>query len=606
MRWLISHLLGRVAQEIRDWWSHSQRREYRKMLKRFSEDIQSITDLDYLASRSTELFTLGLESSSTCLLVPSRSSDDFVVLSAAGLIPSSQYILKSDSLILRWLKQNDGFLPRGDMDIIPQLQALSAKEKAEITQMGGELFIPLKNNGSLSGVIVLGSKRSGWPYWRSDYRLLSSVCPRVAVSLANAYLYQEIQQKQEQLTIVTELSKAITSSLDIKTVHHTLVRELKRLMDADLAVIVLTEGEGLKIAALSREPRVPLKLAQAISLWEPGIAWTRQHQKTLVEADLDRERKFSAEESLLGHGLRSVVYLPLPSRGKIFANFILCSHRPYAYGEKELSTLEQLSSQIAIAVENTRLYTLGREQRARLEVLNRQRNEFILTISHELRTPLTSLKVSADILTKECGISGQSLPAELLANISSSAGRMERRISELLDFLKLQTATLELKLESVNVKQALQDTVASILPLTSAKKQAIAIDIPEPLPVARLDRQRLEQIMLNLLVNAHKYTPSGGKIKVSAQVDNSNLVLEVSDTGCGIPPEEQELIFTPYYHGRQPGTGLGIGLSLAKSLVELHGGKIWVESEPGEGSAFSFTIPLTADREVAQAFRSKL
>jgi len=263
------------------------------VLKRFSQDIQSITDLDYLASRSTQLFTLGLESSSTCLLVPSRSSDDFIVLCAAGLNPSFQYTLKGDSLLLGWLRQNDGFLSRRDLDIVPQLQALTAKEREEISQIGGELFIPLKNNGSLSGVLVLGPKRSSLPYWRSDYRLLSSVCPRVAVSLTNAYLYQEIQQRQEQLTIVTELSKAITSSLDIKTVHHTLVRELKRLMDVDLTLTILAEGEGPRIAAISCEPGTPPKLAKTTSLWEPGLAWTRQHKKTLVEADLDRERKFS-------------------------------------------------------------------------------------------------------------------------------------------------------------------------------------------------------------------------------------------------------------------------------------------------------------------------
>jgi signal transduction histidine kinase len=289
------------------------------------------------------------------------------------------------------------------------------------------------------------------------------------------------------------------------------------------------------------------------------------------------------------------VFYPLKNSDKLGGILVLGpKRRQQPYPPADLRLLSSLCPQLALSLENAHLYAQEREQRTQLETGNQQRNEFILALSHELKTPLTALKVSADIFAAEGGITPGSLHSELLGSIRSSTERMEKRISELLDFLKLQSASLELKLEPLNTKQAIEDSIALILPQTLAKKQTILTDVPNSLPMAMLDRKRLEQILLNLLANANKYTPSRGKIKVGARALDSSLVVEISDTGCGISPQEQELIFEPYYRGKgqSSSTGLGIGLTLTKSLVELHGGEIGVGSELGKGSTFTFTLPL--------------
>ena len=217
-----------------------------------------------------------------------------------------------------------------------------------------------------------------------------------------------------------------------------------------------------------------------------------------------------------------------------------------------------------------------------------------MNFSHELKTPITSLKVSAEILTREHNVAEDNLAAELLDNIHHSADRMERRVAELLDFLRLQGAGLKFAPEPLELYRVFEETVALITPLTLTKKQTLDLEVPPSLPVVMLDRQRLEQILLNLLSNASKYTPSEGQIKVTASIDNHNLLVQVTDTGYGIPQSEQALIFEPYYYSkaRSETPRLGLGLAITKSLVELQGGRIWVESQPGQGSTFSFILPL--------------
>jgi signal transduction histidine kinase len=171
---------------------------------------------------------------------------------------------------------------------------------------------------------------------------------------------------------------------------------------------------------------------------------------------------------------------------------------------------------------------------------------------------------------------------------------MERRVSELLDFLKLQGAGLELAPEPLDLHKVFAETIGLITPLTLSKQQTLELKIPSSLPVVMLDKRRLEQILLNLLSNASKYTPGSGHIKVTARMEHCNLLVQVQDSGYGIPQSEQELIFKPYYYSkaRSETPSLGIGLAITKSLVELQEGRIWVESQQGQGSTFSCILPL--------------
>jgi signal transduction histidine kinase len=224
---------------------------------------------------------------------------------------------------------------------------------------------------------------------------------------------------------------------------------------------------------------------------------------------------------------------------------------------------------------------------------------FIDTLSHELKTPLTSIIAAAGLLAEELEATGNESYQKLSQTIIHNANTLETRLAELMDIVKTGTGRLQLQLEPVDMKSLLQGIGWQSSPLLQGKGQNLNMDLPHSLPIIHGDGQRLEQVVLNLMTNATKFTPKGGNITLRARKQDTGLVIEVQDTGIGIAKEEQTRLFKPYSRlsaDRQRHPGLGLGLALAKQVVELHGGKIWVESEPGKGSTFSFSLPLDAKK----------
>jgi len=226
---------------------------------------------------------------------------------------------------------------------------------------------------------------------------------------------------------------------------------------------------------------------------------------------------------------------------------------------------------------------------------------FIDTLSHELKTPLTSIIAAAGLLAEELEASGDSSHQRLIQTIIQNANTLETRLAELLDIVKTGSGEIQLQLEPVDIKSLLRGTGMQISPLIQGKGQHLDIDLPPSLPIIRGDGQRLEQVVLNLLNNATKFSAEGCNIVLKARSLDTEIIVEVQDSGIGIAPEEQPRLFKPYSRlnaDRQRHPGLGLGLALAKQVVELHGGRIWVKSEPGKGSVFSFSLPLRIRKQV--------
>ena len=226
---------------------------------------------------------------------------------------------------------------------------------------------------------------------------------------------------------------------------------------------------------------------------------------------------------------------------------------------------------------------------------------FIDTLSHELKTPLTSIIAAAGLLAEELEAGGDHSHRRLIQTIIQNANTLETRLAELLDIVKTGTGEIQLQLEPVDLKSLLRGTGMQISPLIQGKGQHLEIDLPPSLPIIRGDGHRLEQVVLNLLNNATKFSAEGRNIVLRARSHDTEIVVEVQDSGIGIAPEEQSRLFKPYSRlnsDRQSHPGLGLGLALAKQVVELHGGKIRVESEPGKGSTFSFTLPIRNKKQV--------
>jgi PAS domain S-box-containing protein len=246
-------------------------------------------------------------------------------------------------------------------------------------------------------------------------------------------------------------------------------------------------------------------------------------------------------------------------------------------------------------------YDKERRLREELEAEFERRVFFTRALVHELKTPLTPVLASSEllvsVLTEEPYLS-------LARNIHRGASNLNRRVDELLDLARVELGMLQMNLTSVDASHLLQSIAGEMRPMLDGNGQTLTVSVPEPLPPVQADEERLRQIVLNLMINASKFTPEGGSITLRAMVQTDNLVIEIEDTGTGISPEEQRFLFRPYHSrpaDRENLSGLGLGLALCKYLVELHGGSIWVRSTPGKGSTFSFSVPLAGHAGVKQA-----
>jgi len=211
---------------------------------------------------------------------------------------------------------------------------------------------------------------------------------------------------------------------------------------------------------------------------------------------------------------------------------------------------------------------------------------------HELKTLLTAIIVSAELLSEELQSEHKSMPLRLIQNIIRNAHSLDEKLTNFSEMTGLLSGEFSFQPELLELGPIIHGVTSQIYPITHSKKQSLKIDLPPTLPHIRAHRHYLEQILLNLLTNASKFTQEGGEITVSATKNESNLVIEVADNGMGIPATKQEKIFQPYYQ-INGGKGSGLGLAITRFLTELHGGRIWLESTPGKGSRFFCSLPLS-------------
>lgn len=263
--------------------------------------------------------------------------------------------------------------------------------------------------------------------------------------------------------------------------------------------------------------------------------------------------------------------------------------------------LSAIGMVMGLALENARLYVAQRAHATRLQELNRMKSDFLTTVSHELRTPLTAIMMAAEMLLEEEEADDpDGTRAKLVAAITKGASRLRVLVSDLVDVSREDEFQPRLELDRVALADVIQNAVTIIQPLAAAKHQVIEVDLGAPDAVVFVDRLRFDQVLINLLSNAQRYSPPGGRITLATCQEKDEVIIRVADSGSGVSDEVREMIFEPFYRGDR--SGLGLGLAIAKSLVELHNGRIWVENRPrGQGSVFCVALPSAGVREEPRA-----
>lgn len=457
------------------------------------------------------------------------------------------------------------------------------------------LGAPMTAHGTVIGVLEVLNRRDGRPFDEDDERLLTALAAQAAVAIQNARLFamtdQALAARVEELSMMQRIDRELNATLDYQqTLERALQWAIQRTgADAGLIAILAEEDgrQGLRLLVHQGYPPDAVELYRE-TLWplDRGIVGrvARTGRPELV-SDVRNDPDYVAAAK----GMIAQITVPLWREERITGVIVLESARPGQFDQDALDCVVRLADHAAIAIENARLF-------AAVEAAHQAKTDFISFVSHELKQPMTAIKGYTDLLVK--GLAGDLTEAQrsFLEVIRSNVNRMDTMVQELLDISRIEAGRLRLEIGQVALREAVEEAVRVIRQEVEAKRQTLEVDIAEPLPPVRADRNRVVQILTNLLSNAYKYTPEEGRIRVTVQPNGEFVVCSVSDTGIGIAPEEQEQLFTKFFRSQHsavrnvPGTGLG--LVITKNLVELQGGQIWVESEPGKGSTFTFTLPV--------------
>jgi signal transduction histidine kinase len=327
---------------------------------------------------------------------------------------------------------------------------------------------------------------------------------------------------------------------------------------------------GLPEGWLERAPPVPLaqlSLGQPLEAAEPFRAWFAGRRPA--------ER---------------ITVVPLVARDRPEGVLAICGAGGNAQ-IKDHRLLAAIGTVMGLALDNARLYEDQRAHARHLQELNRMKSDFLSTVSHELRTPLTSIMMAAEmLLEEEESRDPGSTRGRLVRNIVKGASRLSSLVSDLVNVSREDEFQPRLELDAAPVADVIGNAVSIIHPLVTAKHQRIDVLLESTDDVVMVDRLRFDQVLINLLSNAQRYSPPGGEIRLRTKREGDELVISVTDCGPGVADEDRELIFEPFYRGDR--SGLGLGLAIAKSIVELHNGRIWVENADGQGSRFCVALPV--------------
>jgi two-component system, NtrC family, sensor kinase len=472
------------------------------------------------------------------------------------------------------------------------------------------LVVPLLREGTVIGVINI-RRVEVRAFTSKQIALVKTFADQAVIAVENVRLFQELQARTADLTrsvgelqALGEVGRTLSATLDLPTVLTTIVTRAVELagasgglmyeFDDDQSTFHLRASHGIDARLIE------LQRAEPVRLGDGAVGQAVQTRTPVQVEDLLHTQQYSTRrlvrQTLIDLGFRSVLAVPLLVEDRILGALVVLRSETGGFAQATVDLLGTFGTQSALAIQNARLFreieTKGRE----LEVANRHKDEFLASMSHELRTPLNAIIGFSEVMLERLFGELSDKQEEYLNDILSSGRHLLSLINDILDLAKIEAGRMELEATDFDLPQAIDN--ALVLVRERALRRGIALEqsIDPGLGAIKGDERKIKQVLLNLLSNAVKFTPEGGRIDVRAARADGMAEISVADTGVGIAPEDYAAVFEEF---RQVGTdyarkheGTGLGLALARKFVELHGGRIWVESQLGQGATFTFTIPV--------------
>ena len=466
------------------------------------------------------------------------------------------------------------------------------------------LAAPLLREGAPIGAIVI-RRMEVRPFTDKQIELLKTFADQAVIAIENVRLFQELQDRTaelgrsvEELKALGEVSQTVSSSLDLQQVLTTIVAHAVELSGGDGGAIYEFD-ESRQEFELRTTHRMSEELIEAvqrtrIQLGETPIGQAALRREAMQVADIRDEPAFPMADVLLRSGFRAVLAVPLLREESIVGALVVRRELPGQFDEKTVGLLQTFASQSVLAIQNARLFQEIEDKGRQLEVASRHKSEFLANMSHELRTPLNAIIGFSEVLIERMFGELNEKQDEYLQDILGSGRHLLSLINDILDLAKVEAGRMELELGSFSLPEALENGLTMIKERAASHGIALSMSLDPAIGIVEADERKIKQVVFNLLSNAVKFTPDGGQVELSAQLVDGEVQIAVRDTGIGIPAEDQELIFEEFRQSGPKREGTGLGLALTKKLVELHGGRIWVESELARGSTFTFAFPARA------------
>ncbi|MGC8785876.1 MAG: ATP-binding protein, partial [Anaerolineae bacterium] len=432
-----------------------------------------------------------------------------------------------------------------------------------------------------------------------DFLLKPFSLDDLRTAVAKVLSRKRLEKENERLKALIplfQLSQTFISVTDLDELLKQVLQVAVQETAANIGVLMLkdeTDGRleicGLVTERGAQPPRQEYRINEQ-------LAWNAlQSEQPLIWRAGPGQGSFFVSEAV-NKRITTAVALPLVVKGeKIGILGLAKEKKEHAFVRSDLELLSVLASQAAIAIQNARLFTRLRNAYEQLKELDRMKSDFISTVSHELRSPLHSISGYVQLLL-DGKAPDKATQQECLEIVYRQTQHLTNLINDLLDASRMESASLVLQKEPVQMYLAVQEVLADLQPLAEQAQITLTNHLTPDLPVVFGDKERLKQVVRNLVHNAIKFTPKGGHVTISATVEPGRIVVSVQDDGIGIPAEALPRLFERFYQVDSSSTrragGTGLGLYICKQIVTAHGGEIWVKSQVGKGSTFSFTLPL--------------
>ena len=471
------------------------------------------------------------------------------------------------------------------------------------------LAVPLVRAGAALGVILI-RRTEVRPFTDTQVELLKTFADQAVIAIENTRLFEaeqaskrELQESLEYQSATSEVLSVINrSKFDLRPVLNTITTTARRLCNAYDATILLRHGSQLLLAAQDGEIPTDIKefpLRRELVAGRTVLEGKPIHIHDLTSAgdDFALGREFA-----IRFGQRTTLGIPLVSEERAIGCLILRRVEVKPFSDKQVDLINTFADQAVIAIENTRLFEEIAQKSRELEVASQHKSEFVANMSHELRTPLAAILGYAELMQEGFYGSLSEKSTDALTRIRSNGKHLLGLINTVLDIAKIESGQFSLNLAEYAIESVVETVRAATESLAQNKKLALRTDVAKQLPFGLGDEQRLTQVLLNLVGNAIKFTDTG-EVRISATTANSHFNVSVTDTGPGIAAEHLARIFEQFHQIDNSNTkakgGTGLGLAIAKQIVEMHGGRIWVEATVGKGSTFQMELPIRAEARKA-------